>query len=170
MTWGFVSPPVLHTLLFNLYNYNFSALPFELLHPLNVLPPSSSSTFPVICALACELRNNTTPAKSEGFPIRPLGWRSKSVSMYFSTPKFVIRLGKTPGQMQFTVMFWGMSCEEFGKLGLGCGWWGEGWGNVPLKPESWSGGCRLLLRGRRRRFLCLGRRDRLLRGRLRRKS
>lgn len=90
--------------------YNFP-LPPPLLHPLNVLPPSSSKTFPVICALALLLKNNTTPAKSLAFPIRPLGCRSKSVSIYFSTPKLVIREGKTPGQIQFTIMFSGTSFE-----------------------------------------------------------
>lgn len=45
--------------------YNFSLLLFPL-QPLNVLPPSNSITFPVICAAPALLKNRTTPAKSLG--------------------------------------------------------------------------------------------------------
>lgn len=96
-----------------IYNFPCCSLPLLLLHPLNVLPPSNSNTFPVICALALPLKNNTTPAKSEGFPIRPDGCRSSNVSIYLSTPKLVMRLGKTPGQIQLTIIFCGTSFDAW---------------------------------------------------------
>jgi hypothetical protein len=75
--------------------YNFAVFLLAL-HPLLVAPPSSSITFPVICADPILLKNKITPAKSDGWPIRPVGCPAVSVSMNFSRPKLVMRLGKTP--------------------------------------------------------------------------
>jgi hypothetical protein len=50
-------------------------------HPLTRLPPSISITFPVMCADAALLRNNTSPAKSEGPPILPVGCLDSIVSL-----------------------------------------------------------------------------------------
>lgn len=80
-------------------------------HPLSVAPPSISIALPVMCALAFELRNSTNPPKSLGLPMRPVGCPAVRAFAYFSRPKFVIRLGKTPGQITLTMMFFGASFD-----------------------------------------------------------
>jgi len=80
-------------------------------HPVKVAPPSISTAFPVICALALLLKKSTSPPKSLGLPILPVGCPDVNASAYFSKPKFVIRLGKTPGQMTLTMIFLGASFE-----------------------------------------------------------
>lgn len=94
-----------HTYIFPAFAFFFPR------HPESVLPPSISSTLPVMCALPMLLKKSTRPPKSLGFPIRPVGWPDTSVSMYLSRPKLVMREGKTPGQMTLTMMFLGASLE-----------------------------------------------------------
>lgn len=85
-----------------------SAFAFAL-PPASVCPPSNSSTFPVICALATLLKNSTNPPKSLGRPIRPVGCPLTSVSLNLLSPNAVILEGNTPGQMTLTMMFCGAS-------------------------------------------------------------
>lgn len=79
--------------------------------PLSVEPPSISKAFPVMCAAPKLEMNNTRPAKSSGLPTLPLGWPDARVSWNFSMPKAVMRLGKTPGQITFTVTCCDMSFD-----------------------------------------------------------
>lgn len=53
----------------------------------------------------------TNPAKSLGFPIRPVGCRESNAGMALWRPKLVMRDGKTPGQTQLTLTFSGASLD-----------------------------------------------------------
>lgn len=94
-------------------SYNLLALSPVIfpLHPVSVAPPSISIAFPVMCALPLLARNRHRPPKSLGLPIRPVGWPDSNMSRYLSRPKFVMRDGKTPGQMTFTMIFFGASFD-----------------------------------------------------------
>jgi hypothetical protein len=94
-----------------LHSYNLLALFIFPLKPVSVAPPSISSALPVICALPALARNKHSPPKSLGLPILPVGCPDSRASLYFSNPKFVIREGKTPGQMTLHMMFLGASFD-----------------------------------------------------------
>jgi hypothetical protein len=70
-----------------------------------------SSTFPVIWAEATLLKNSTKPAKSEALPTLPVGCLSSKVSRNLFIPKFVMREGKTPGQITLHMIFRGASFD-----------------------------------------------------------
>jgi hypothetical protein len=80
-------------------------------HPLMFDPPSISMATPVMCAAPRLARNSTSPAKSSGVPIRPVGCPRTSSSACVSRPYDVMRLGKTPGQMALTVTCSGASFD-----------------------------------------------------------
>lgn len=100
----------MHTQLIPIYSLLSPSLPLPF-QPDTVAPPSSVIAFPVMCALAVLLRNKTRPPKSLGLPILPVGCPALSGSAYFFNPKFVMREGKTPGQMALHMMCLGASLE-----------------------------------------------------------
>src|SRR5207302_7274384 len=69
-----------------------------------VAPPSTTSTCPVTKSLAGLARNTAAPFRSSSPPRRPIGMVLRIASPRCSISHCVIRLGKNPGAMAFTVI------------------------------------------------------------------
>src|SRR6185503_15181747 len=77
---------------------------FERAAHITLAPPSTAIAWPVMWREASEASSTTRPFRSSSLPRRLLGVQSRISSPVASSVARVIREGKNPGQMAFTVM------------------------------------------------------------------
>src|SRR4051812_4987604 len=71
---------------------------------MTVAPPSTAMAWPVMWREPSEARSTARPFRSSSLPSRLVGVQSRISSPVVPSVAFVMRDGKNPGQMAFTVM------------------------------------------------------------------